>query len=83
MEGYYVTVIRNKRVGWLAGPFDCVEDAERRKSLCRRIASDIDPWTDFDAFGVTRLVIEGGGNLPEGKLQSHVDHYEVYGVVNW
>lgn len=68
MKGYYVTVIRGKRVGWLLGPFDAHEDALAKVDLARTMACRIDPWCDFDAFGTTRLERPEGRILPPGKL---------------
>ena len=84
MLSFYVTVIRDakpkKRVGWLSGPFSTLEEAEAGVPLARRIACELDPWCDFDYFGVTAI----DSDIPtQGVLQDHIDHYETYGVVNW
>jgi len=63
---YYVTVIRGRRVGWLAGPFSRHEDALALVEWCRRIACNLDPWCDFDAFGTAS---RKGGTYPLGTLQ--------------
>lgn len=64
--GYYVTVIRGKRTGWLAGPYSRHDDAKAAVETVRREACRIDPWCDFDAFGTARL--ESTDPLPLGKI---------------
>lgn len=71
-EGFYVTVRRaarpEPRTGFLLGPYDAREAAERNVELGRRLAREVDPFTAFDGFGVTRLVMQPGARLPQGKL---------------
>lgn len=67
MLAYYVTVIRGKRVGWLYGPLPSKSSAETMVAPVRKLASAIDPWTDFDAFGVTKLE---GSVLRQGVLNT-------------
>jgi hypothetical protein len=51
---FYVTVIRSsKQVGWLSGPYPFKDIAEQQVAIARRKACAIDPWCDFDLFGVT------------------------------
>jgi hypothetical protein len=74
-EGFYVTVQRQAaggrvRTGWLLGPYDTKLEAEARVDAGRRLAYEADPRTEWDAFGVTRLVMKPGAELPAGKLNS-------------
>lgn len=66
MTKFYVTVIRDRRVGYLAGPYDLPPTPEMVDRY-RRIACDIDPWCDFDAFGITAVT---ANNFPAGVLTS-------------
>ena len=72
LEGFYVTVQRtcgpNVRTGYLLGPHATKEQAEARVSLGRRLAYQVDAKTAFDAFGVTRMVMRPGAELPAGAL---------------
>lgn len=70
MKAFYVTVKRDKRTGWLAGPYRAMEEAEARVAQCRQIASSVDPWTDFDAFGVSSIERDKAwfSDFPKGKL---------------
>lgn len=63
MIGYYVTIIRDKRVGYLAGPYPTHDLALMFVDYCRNHAREIDCWCDFDAFGTAKIV---GENLPKG-----------------
>lgn len=72
--GYYATVVRGRRVGWLAGPFDTRAIAEAHVPDARREACAIDPWCDFDGFGVTRL--ERNGPLPAGVLNGRLARHK-------
>jgi hypothetical protein len=52
---FYVTMIRDpgprQRVARLAGPFDDHDAALAHVEPARRLARELDPWSDFDAFG--------------------------------
>ncbi len=48
---FYVTMIRDKRTARLAGPFDRHEDALANVEPARKLANEVDPWSEFDAFG--------------------------------
>lgn len=53
---FYVTMIRGerkRRVAVLAGPYESVLEAEGHVDEARRKAEEIDPFSCFDAFGVT------------------------------
>ena len=52
---FYVSIIRNGRVGLLSGPYEHHEDALARVDACRELAVSLDPWAHFDAFGTVRL----------------------------
>lgn len=67
-EGFYVTVRRDSRTGFLLGPHDSKEAAEQRVPAGRKLAELVDPFTAFDGFGVTRVVMQPGADLPPGKL---------------
>jgi hypothetical protein len=64
--GFYVTMKRGSRTAWLLGPHDSKAEAEARVPVARRLARDVDPFTAFDAFGVTRVVMKPGATLPLG-----------------
>ena len=52
---YYVTILRDKRRGFLSGPYETHEKAERQVAKSNRRAEACDPWAAFDAFGVTMV----------------------------
>lgn len=68
--GFYVTLIRGARVGYLVGPEPTEQEARDLIPAARKAAEEIDPFTCFDAFGTARL--ERDGTLPEGVLNSRV-----------
>jgi hypothetical protein len=71
--GFYVTVIRGQRVGWLAGPYATKEEAEGNVQAARNAAYEVDPATHWDAFGVTKLSRPDGGRpLPPGVLNNRL-----------
>lgn len=66
---YYVTVIREgseRRVGYLLGPFDDAASARELIPHARQEAERADPFTAFDAFGVT--AVTRSGRFPRGVL---------------
>lgn len=67
--GYYCTVVRGRKVGWLLG---LVRQPSARAMLpdARRLAYEADPRTHFDAFGTARL--EREGTLPQGVLNEQL-----------
>ncbi len=69
---FYVTVVRGTKRGWLAGPFSTYALAQRKIPKVRAVASQIDPWCDFDAFGVASITRDGHG-FPNGVLNSRID----------
>ena len=62
---YYVTLRRGPRTAWLAGPFHSAEEAQAAEGRAVSLARELDPFTSFDAHGVSRLE---GGALPVGRL---------------
>jgi hypothetical protein len=52
---YYVTMVRGKRVAWLLGPYPTHNEALALVDAGKRLASAVDPWSDFDAFGTSSL----------------------------
>jgi len=66
MKGYYVTVKRDQRTGWLFGPVADHDACKLFVEPVRRLACRLDPWCDFDAFGTSS--IESDKPLPVGKL---------------
>lgn len=71
MKRYYVTVIRDGKTGWLAGPFFTHDDALRMVQPAREEAYNVDHWTSFDAFG-TASIERKDLNFPIGKLNSRL-----------
>jgi hypothetical protein len=73
-EVFYVTVQRGTgtktRTGALLGPYSTKADAEHDVPAARRLARDVDPFTAFDAFGVTRSVWTTIAAIPRGKLNT-------------
>jgi hypothetical protein len=64
--GYYVTVIRGERVGWLRGPFDTEPLARAALPEARRLAERLDYRCAFDLFGTAK--VETHRPLPKGVL---------------
>jgi hypothetical protein len=67
-EGFYVTIKRGGRTGYLLGPFASKTAAEARVGKGVQVASEADPFAAFDLFGVTRAVMRPGAELPAGRL---------------
>ncbi len=70
VRDYYVTMVRGKRVAWLAGPFGTHTEALTRVDDAKREACRLDAWADFDAFGTSSLPRDPRN--PKGKLNSHL-----------
>jgi len=68
---YYVTMIRagKDKPAFLAGPFDTHEEAKAHVEPARKKAAEVDPWSDFDAFGTTGVTAE---KHPPGVLNRHI-----------
>lgn len=52
---YYVSIVRDKRRGLLAGPFATHTEALANVSAATAAASDVDPRAWFDLFGTCSL----------------------------
>lgn len=52
---YYVSIVRDKRRGLLAGPFATHTEALANVSAATAAASDVDPQAWFDLFGTCSL----------------------------
>lgn len=70
--GFYTTIVRGAKVGYLLGPFDDEPTARAAIPHAQRFAEQADPRTVFDAFGTCRLALSAGP-LPRGVL---MDRYE-------
>lgn len=57
---YFVTMRRDKRTAFLAGPFATHTEALERVDAARQAASKVDPWSDFDSFGTSSLPTGSG-----------------------
>lgn len=68
--GFYVTLRRDSRTAWLAGPFAEHKAAMDMVDAARRVAAEIDPFVDFDAVGTARVV--SGRPLRRGVLNSRL-----------
>ena len=68
LEGFYVTVKDGARTGCLLGPFGSKEEAEGKVRLGKRLAEQVNSRAIWYAYGVTRMVMQPGAGLPQGKL---------------
>lgn len=68
-KGFYVTIKRGARTGWLAGPFPTEPEARATIPQARDIAYDIDPRSHWDLFGTAKLEAP---NLPPGSLNKKI-----------
>lgn len=64
--GFYVTILNDSRLRYARGPFDRYSDALAAVEPTQRLASELDPWSDFYGWGVTRY--ETSGELPIGPM---------------
>jgi len=69
-SAYYVTVIRDKKIGYLAGPYQNHQDAIDLVSVVREIATEIDPWCAFDTFGTVKQAPCNNGSFFTGVLNA-------------
>lgn len=67
-EGFYVTVKDGPRTGVLLGPYDTKDEAESRVKDGKRLAESVNSRAFWYAYGVTRVVMQPGADLPAGKL---------------
>lgn len=77
MKGFYVDLVRGKRVALLAGPFPSEEVARKYERAAVQKAHEIDQWAWFDPFGVMSIDLakfpEFKGKLPVGKLNDQIE----------
>ncbi len=67
-EGFYVSVMDHGRSGMLLGPYATKADAESEVRAGKRLAEQVNSRAFWYAYGVTRVVMQPGAALPEGKL---------------
>lgn len=67
-EGFYVTVKNGSQTGLLLGPYGSKEEAEGNVDRGKRLARQVNDRADWYAYGVTRVVMQPGRELPKGKL---------------
>ena len=63
MAGYFVTVVRDGRVGWALGPFETHEAALGQVAKVQKYCIECDPWYSFDRFGTARTDADVWGKL--------------------
>jgi len=68
MRVYYVSAINGKRVSLMVGPFSQQQEAIDLVNEARRVASELDSWSDFWHWG-TLSIDESGA--PEGTMNSY------------
>jgi hypothetical protein len=66
--GFYVVLIRDKRVAYLLGPYDFEELASWNADRGWSAAERIDPFCCFDERGIMR--VDTCRKLPPGKLNA-------------
>lgn len=71
MTGYYVTIVRGRRVGYLIGPCPTETEARDQIPLARAVAEDIDPFACFDLFGTALVTAR---RLPPGSLNERIGY---------
>ncbi len=71
-ENFYVTIKRGRRTSYIAGPFQDYEEARAHIDPARKAAEEVDPFTWFDFFGVTRVFGPAAAALPPGVLNSRL-----------
>lgn len=58
---YFVSIVRSStQRGLLAGPFKTHAEALAMVEPAKRLARELDPWADFDAFGTCSLPADSG-----------------------
>ena len=57
---FYVTIVRDQRVGYLLGPYQGHQEAIDNVERGRKLACDADAWADFDSFGTASLPTDQG-----------------------
>ena len=72
-EGFYVSVKDGPRSGMLLGPYGSKSEAEGKVTLGKRLAEQVNSRAIWYAYGVTRVVMQPGADLPAGKLNHLAD----------
>lgn len=67
---YYVSIVRDRRKGLLAGPFATHTQALANVDRARAKACDLDQWAWFDLFGTMSLPFNLAN--PTGKLNERL-----------
>lgn len=65
MIGYYVTIWTGAKYRIARGPFDTYPLALAAVDATQRLASDLDPWSDFYGWGTTKITAP---KLPIGPM---------------
>lgn len=69
---YYVTLRRESRTAWLAGPFDTGPEAVSKMQDAHEAACRIDPFAHFDSVGVTEVERKSGKPFPRGVINGMI-----------
>lgn len=65
---WYVYIRRDQRTGLLAGPYATGAAASAVVERTRDIACQLDPWADFDHFGVCEMPDESRVGILNSRL---------------
>jgi hypothetical protein len=68
MKAFYVDIVRDKKIGLLAGPFRSEKVARKYERAAINKAMDVDPWAGFDSFGVISL------DAPDYRPPGRINH---------
>lgn len=71
-EGFYVTIRRATKTGFLLGPYPAEEGARTNVDRARDAAVEVDEWAWFDSFGTARVTLGPGRVLPPGLLNARI-----------
>jgi hypothetical protein len=63
-RAFYVTIIRDRRVGWLFGPIADHGLAISLVPYMRDVMQRFDPFTTFDSFGTSSIVRNSDDTRP-------------------
>ena len=80
--GYYVGVQDGGRWGALLGPYAARSDAEADVPLGKQLAGSVNDRAVWYAYGVTRVVMKPGADLPAGKLEHLTERQMVLAEVS-
>ncbi len=67
--GFYVSVEDHGRHGMLLGPYTTKGEAEADVPLGKRLAERANSRAIWYAYGVTKVTMQPGADLPAGKLE--------------